>query len=124
MRDPGLVVEAIAEFYTLEIMHRSGTLSARHYRRSHDRLEQWSSEVEGLEADESSGPRTARGVAILRQLDLELREISDDRISLDDVARQLAVSGMPVSTERLRRVATEFAGQPLDSLSPQVLNSE
>lgn len=116
------IVEAIAEYYTLEIMRRSGTLSGRRYERGHEKLEQWGSEAEDLVAEHSSGSRTARGVTILQQLDTELRELSGGKYSLDDVARQLAADGAPVGARRLREVASALAGKPLKSLSPKNLD--
>ncbi len=118
------IVEAVAEYYTLEIMRRSDTLSSMDYKRGLEKLEAWAGEEDILEADESSGPRTAKGVAVMQALDDELREVTAGRYSLDNVAGQLSRDGVPVSMEQLRQVATSLAGQPLESLSPERLDTE
>jgi len=121
-KDEDWIVEGIAEYYTLAIMLRSGTISGKRFERGIDRTEEWAGESAGLQAERSSGARTAKGVTVMRELDLELRERTGGRYSLDDVARQLAEDGKPVSTERLREIATELVGGPLESISPKRLD--
>jgi len=113
------IVEAIAEYYTLEILQRSGTISDSHTEQGFEKLEQWGGQVDSLEAKSSAGPRTAKGVTIMRDLDTELRLRTRDKRSLDDVARQLSEDGKPVTLVRLREVASELAGAPLDAISPE-----
>ena len=120
--DEDWIVEGIAEFYTLEIMRRSGTISEKRYERGMDKLDEWSTESATLQAERSSGARTAKGVTVIRELDSELRERSGGKYSLDDVARQLAEDGNPVTAERLREIATELAGTSLESISPERLD--
>lgn len=110
------IVEAIAEYYALEILRRSGTISKRRFEVGLDKLGEWAKEARELEAEASSGARTARGVMVMRELDLELREASGGEHSLDDVARRLSRENGAVSLERLRSVAEELAGRPLASL--------
>jgi hypothetical protein len=122
-KDEDWIVEAIAEYYTLEIMQRSGTISNWRSERGFEKLEQWSQQADGLAAKHSSGPRTAKGVTVMRDLDTELRLRTDDKRSLDDVARRLAEDGEPVSITRLREVSAELAGAPLESISPEKLQA-
>jgi hypothetical protein len=122
--DEDWIVEGIAEFYTLEILHRSGTISTARYERGFDKLDRWSTDVETLQAERSSGARTAKAVSVMRQLDAELRQRSGGKRSLDDVARQLAEDGAPVSLERLRAVSSKLAGAPLDAISPERLGTD
>jgi hypothetical protein len=121
--DADWIVEGIAEYYTLEIMFRSGTISEKRHARGVDRLDEWASESEALQAEKSSGSRTAKGVTVMRELDAELRLRTKGKYSLDDVARQLAEDGKPVSVERLRKITTQLAGAPLESISPERLDS-
>jgi len=120
-KDEDWIVESIAEYYTLEIMRRSGTISVERYERGFEKLDQWAIQADGLQAESSSGPRTAKGVAVMQQLDAELRERSHGKHSLDDVARELAKGGTPVSVERLREVAAALVGGPLEVLSVEQL---
>jgi hypothetical protein len=122
-KDEDWIVEGIAEYYTLEIMRRSGTISEKRYERGLDRADEWAEESVSLQAERSSGARTAKGVTVMRELDIELRERSGGKHSLDDVARQLAEDGIPVTTERLREIAKQLAGAPLESISPERLDS-
>jgi hypothetical protein len=123
-KDEDWIVEGIAEYYTLEIMRRSGTLSDSRSERGFDKLGQWAARSEGLEAENSTGARTARSVAVMRDLDTELRERSGGKYSLDDVARQLAEDARPVSVERLRELSVGLAGGPVESLSAARLGRE
>jgi hypothetical protein len=119
--DEDWIVEGIAEFYTLEIMHRSGTISGARYRRGFEKLGEWAEQAGDLESEYSSGARTARGVAVMQELDAELRRRSEGKYSLDDVARQLSEDSASVSVERLREIAAGLAGAPLESISPERL---
>ena len=111
------IVEGIAEYYTLEIMQRSGTLSRERYEKGHQQLDAWGDQVGDLQAGSSSGARTARAVGIMQALDTELKEGSKNVYSLDDVARRLSVEGEPVTLERLRQVSENLVGKPLIALS-------
>jgi hypothetical protein len=122
-KDEDWIVEGIAEYYTLEIMRRSGTISSARYARGLDKLDHWAAQAGSLQAETSAGARTAKGVTVMRELDVELRERSDGRYSLDDVARQLAEDNRPVTEERLREVAARLAGGPLECISPERLES-
>lgn len=121
-RDEDWIVEGIAEYYTLEIMRRSGTLSKSRYESGLEKLEKWAADVGPLETDRSSGKRTARAVLVMKSLDAELRKRSGGEFDLDDVARQLSMDGEPVSIERLRALAAGFAGGPVKSLAPERLS--
>jgi hypothetical protein len=120
--DEDWIVEGIAEYYTLEIMRRSGTISENRYERGMEKLAQWGSKATGLTSQRSTGARTARAAVIMRELDTELRDKSSARYSLDDVARQLVEDGEPVSLSRLRTLAEQLAGGPVLALSPQRLD--
>jgi hypothetical protein len=120
-RDDDWIVEGLAEFYTLEFMHRSGTISTARRDRGFAQLEQWAERIKSLEGQRSTGARTAKGVTVMRALDAELRRRSQDQHSLDDVARTLAEDGAPVSVERLRRISAKLAGGPLEALSAENL---
>lgn len=122
-RDEDWIVEAIAEFYTLEIMHRTGTISRERRDQGFAKLEQWAERIEGLEGKRSSGARTAKGVTVMRALDAELRRRTEDQHNLDDVARTLAEEGAAVSVKRLREIAAKLAGGPLDALAEEQLSA-
>ena len=110
------IVESMAEYYTLEVMRRSGTISRQRFDQGLDKLESWSSTAGKLQADESSGSRTAKGVAIMHALDAELREVTHGGSTLDDVARALSQKGGEIGLSQLREVSEALAGTSLESI--------
>lgn len=93
------IVEGLAEYYSLETLHRSGALSAARFEKAHAGLAAWGASAPSLGVDRASGPVTARAVGVLRGIDAEIRRASGGRNSLDDVARRLAATDAPVTRE-------------------------
>ena len=118
------IVEGMAEYYSLEIMRRAGTLSQRRFNRAMSALTQWAGAAEPGPVDRSRGPVTARGARIMYELDKELRARTGGRSGLDEVARALAREDRPVSLDRLRATAESIAGAPLESLQPERIGIE
>lgn len=124
--EPGAdwIVEGLAEYYSLEVLRRSNTLSEQRYDRSLRSLAAWAEREAGpLDAEHSTGATTARAVGVLRRLDGEIREASNGRHSLDDVVAELAADRRRVSLGMLRQSAQRFAGRPLETLSDASLHS-
>ncbi len=122
--EPGAdwIVEGLAEYYSLEVLRRSGTLSEQRFEQAHRGLADWAARAAGpLDAEHSAGATTARAVGVLRRLDAEIRSASSGRHSLDDVAAELAGDRRRVSLELLRTSAERFAGKPLAALSSAAL---
>lgn len=109
------LVEGLAEFYSLEVLRRSGAISERRYQRTHARLAEWAKEAGPLDAPRARGAVTAKAVGILRALDEEIRRARARQASLDDVLRALPI-GQAVSVEAFRAAAERVAGRPLASL--------
>ena len=93
------IVEGLAEYYSLEVLHRSGTLSTARYENAHEELAEWGKDVELLDVERSHGPITAKAVGRLRLIDKEIREQSGGRRSLDDVVRTLATTDGEITRE-------------------------
>ncbi|CAN5323328.1 hypothetical protein BH24PSE2_BH24PSE2_01050 [soil metagenome] len=117
------IVEGLAEFYTLELMRRSGTITRKRYDRGYEQLREWSGEVLDLKAEHSKGATTARAVLIMRALDDEIRQATEDDASLDDVARTLAERGKRMDLEALRKIAADVMGRPAEALSDERLRA-
>ncbi len=111
--DGDWVVEGLAEFYSLEIMLRSRTLSRRRHERSLAGLEQ-SARGASLAGAHSSGPATARAVMVLHALDQHIRQQSKEERSLDDVVALLAAQLEPVTTASFQATAEEATSLDLD----------
>jgi hypothetical protein len=115
------IVEGIAEYYSLKLMWRSGTLTDRRYKASFGKYEKWALDADRLDVDIARGPVTARAVGIMRKLDREIHRKTNRQKSLDDVVRLLAASGPKVSTDRFRQAVAEVMGVPAESLSDDQL---
>jgi len=107
------VAEGLAEYYSLELLVRSKTVSKARHRKALARLAARGAGVNALDVDAAVGPVAARAVTALHALDEELRRGSGGALSLDDVVRRLAAERGEVTTDRFRRVADEVAGRSL-----------
>jgi hypothetical protein len=116
------IVEGLAEYYSLEALHRSGTVSTARFEQAHRTLADWAAREAGpLDAPRSSGPTTARAVGVLRKVDAEIRAASGGRQSLDNVVADLAAQPKAVTLEMFRTSAERHAGRVLASLQPAAL---
>ena len=98
--DSDWIVEGLAEYYSLEVLHRSGALSDARFEKAHASLATWAAEAPSLDVPHSTGPVTAKAVGALRAIDREIRSASKGRKSLDDVARALAEADEAVTRAR------------------------
>ncbi len=109
------IVEGLAEYYALELLRRSGTISARRHAAALEQLEQWGREVADLCRASSSGPVTARAVVVMAALDRDIQRVSAH--SLDDVLRRLVTEDKEISVAGLQAVARELAGEMPQAVS-------
>ncbi len=112
--DGDWIVEGLAEYYGLELLARSRTVSKRRHERALDRLERRGRGAQ-LASQASSGEATAHAVAVLRDLDAYIRRETDDRTNLDRVVAVLARQRDPVTTEGFRALAERITGLDLGS---------
>ena len=117
------IVEGLAEYYSLEILRRSGTISEKRYRTAFSKLESWGKGAKSLCAEPSTGAVTARAVTILARLNDEIRKKSDRKHNLDDVMRRVAGSQDKVSIGLLRKIVADLAGSESEVLSDKDLNN-
>lgn len=111
------IVEGLAEYYSLAILRRSGTISAGRYAAAMRKQSEWGSSVKHLCDSRSSGAITARAVTILADLDSEIRALSDSQKSLDDVVSALAVSEQAITLGEFATIVRQIAGADPDALS-------
>jgi len=111
------IVEGLAEFYSLEILRRTGGISETRYQEAMDKLAQWGEKAPTLLVKRSSGPVTARAASVMLELDKEIRKMSGEKASIDDVARELASTRGEVTLERFRKLSERAAGQPVKALA-------
>jgi hypothetical protein len=108
------IVEGLAEYYSLEILRRSGAISETRHAKAQARLAEWSKQSGPLGVARSQGAVTARAVGVMRALDEEIRRVRGGKAGLDDVVRLLPRGGV-VTTEAFRAAAERVAGRPLSA---------
>jgi len=109
--------EGIAEFASLEILRRSGTISQERFLASVGTFARRGQDVDNLFKTHASGAVTARAVAIFHAVDNELRALTDGRADIFDLVRQLMQSDEAVGLNELRALATQLTdGKPLTTL--------
>jgi len=110
--DGDWIVEGLAEYYSLELLVRSHTMSRSRHERALTRLEARGRGA-SLRGVNSSGAHTARAVTVLREIDRQLRKRSEGHKSLDDVVARLVEEPGEITVARLRAVCEQVAGEDL-----------
>ena len=111
------LIEGLAEYYSVALLHRTGTVTDERNKITLDMLREWSKESDTLKGRRSKGPTTAKAVLVMRKVDREIRRLSDGEHSLDDVMRLLSEPSEPLSLKEFRETAASVAGQDLESLA-------
>ena len=111
--DGDWAIEGLAEYYSLEILGRSGTVSPERLLHAYEMLAKRGAEAAHLRSKTVSGAGTARAVTVLRALDQRIRDATDQTRGIDDVARLLVREGGTVTTARVQEIAQQVSGQDL-----------
>jgi hypothetical protein len=85
------LIEGLAEYYSLEILRRSGGISQKRYDQTMQTLADWVKRDSGQLRSPSHGAHTARAVLVLWNLQQELMQRESG--SLDDLVREMVHSG-------------------------------
>lgn len=112
-RGAGWIVEGLADYYSLEVLRRSGVTSEERHAASLQTHERNGRSVRRLDVASAGGAVTARAVGEFVRIDTAIREASDGEYSLDDVARALAESDQTITYLRLREISESLVGAPL-----------
>jgi hypothetical protein len=115
------IVEGLAEFYSIQTLRRSGGIGKNRYEQAVENLKKWARRAPTLFMKSSTGATTARAVLVFQEVDAEIRGLTNNAASLDDVARKLAAERGEVSLAQLQEIAQQVAGKPLQSLQRQRL---
>lgn len=110
------VVEGLAEFYSLEVLRRSGAISDARFEKAHRDLAEWGKTAGRLDVPRSSGATTARAVGALREIDAQIRSLSKGKASLDDVVRAMAAESGDVTLAGFRAQVESAAGGKVRSI--------
>lgn len=114
------IAEGLAEYYSVELLYRSGGMTDARYKKVRNWLKNWGKEVKTLRVKRSAGPTTARAAVLLQDLDKEIRALTSNQYSLDDVTRELMLEGK-VSLESLRTSAETLVGGKIETLDSALL---
>jgi hypothetical protein len=117
------IIEGFSEYYGLQILRRSGTISEKRYRLAMSKLANWGEDSRSLCADSSKASITARAVTLLARLNDEIGRKSDREHDLDDVLRIVADSASKISMQRFRTIVEDLMGSESDVLRDKSLNN-
>ena len=110
------IVEGLAEYYSLELLHRGGAITSRRHARALEEQSQWAEDADTLCGRRSSGAQTALAVTVFRKLDAEIQAATEGRASLDDAAAALKSDGRDLDLKGLRQAVRSLIGAAPDSL--------
>lgn len=115
------IVEGLAEYYSIELLRRSGGISARRFREATALQGTRGQRAPDLFVGASTGAVTARAVSVMLAVDAEIKEATRGKASLDDVARDLAKRRGEVSLSLFQTLAAKAAGRPVRALERTTL---
>lgn len=110
------ITEGMAEFYSLQLLRRSGSLTEKRYQRALESQKTWAKSAGDLCGPSSTGATTALAVTVLATLDGEIRSGSDEEQSLDDVLQRMLMSTEPMGLESLIEFSSDLLGRKPDAL--------
>jgi len=110
------IVEGLAEYYSLQLLQRSGTISPTRYATALEEQIAWSESAQTLCQHASTGADTALAVSIMSALDAEIRRATDNNASLDDVLPSLQQHDQAIGLQILQELAAGLIGEKSDVL--------
>jgi hypothetical protein len=110
------IVEGLAEFYSLELLRRSGSISRPRYDRARRAQQKWARSSDTLCGGPSSGATTAKAVSVFLELDREIRRKSEGARNLDDLVGAIVAEHGKLDIDVLDRLVRELIGENPDAL--------
>jgi hypothetical protein len=110
------VVEGMAEFYSIELLRRSKTLTEDRYQSAIEAIRKRSRKGGPLRVRAVDGDTRAKSVVVLMEIDEAIQDATGRVRSLDHVLRELAASPEAITTSSFRAAVARVAGQDLDSI--------
>ena len=110
------IVEGFAEYYSLQLLLRSGTISPQRFAAAQADLADWARQAGALCKPHSSGATTALAVGILTSLDAEISNATDGEHNLDDALRALLDDGDPADVNALVAATEQVIGSKPETL--------
>ncbi len=123
-RDHDWIDEGIAEYVTLKILCRSGTISAERFTASIRKFTDRGQAVDSLLTTHATGAITSRAVTIFHNVDTELQSLTDGRADIFSLIHELMARHEPADITDLRAITTQLTGgQPLTALDDRHIPS-
>jgi len=113
--DGDWAIEGLAQYYSLELLARSHTISPERAKRAYEAQALRGNEATHLRSKSVSGAGTARALTALHALDQEIHSATHGAKSLDDVVRILVVEGGVITTDRMQQISERVAGEDLST---------
>ena len=110
------IVEGLAEYYSLELLRRSGTISQNRFETALRDQDKWSKFASRLCQFSSTGANTALAVTVMVAIDKEIRNKTDSAASLDDLLRNLRQQQQPLDLSVLMQAIEQLIGHKSDAL--------
>jgi len=117
-KDQDWIDEGLAEYLALRALKDSGTIAPLRYDNTIAALRRWGAEAKSLRTVNSTGPVTARAVAIFHDLDAELRKASGGKQTVAKLAGDLLRRDEQATLASLRAAARRITGKPVRALAP------
>ncbi len=117
--DSDWITEGLAEYYSLELLRRSGAITARRYEVAMAHQSERAKKAATLCGSRSTGATTSLAVTLFAQLDAEIRLDSAGDLSLDSIVPELIAADSALNAMTLRRIVQQKTGQ-----MPDVLHSK
>jgi predicted metalloprotease with PDZ domain len=115
------IVEGVAEFYSLELLRRSGTISESRFAKALDEQRSWSLSAGKLCRHSSQAATTALAVVTMSALSDEIHDRSAGEASLDDLVRALHEYDDAIDLSTLQAIAAQLGGDKSDVLDTDKL---
>lgn len=112
------IAEGIAEYYSFELLYKSGGISKARKTKILNKLAAWGKDVKHLRKGKSTGPVTARAVVLLAELDAEIQGTS--KYDLGDLVKIL-MKKRKVSLGDLNSAVETLIGKPSKTLQSPLL---
>jgi hypothetical protein len=106
------IVEGIAEYYSIELMRRSGTITDHRFELALEMLDRWGATAPTLRGKRATGPMRAAAAVLMHRLNGEIEQATGGEHNLDEVMRRLQPFRRQLSLEVLLEVTAAVLGGP------------
>jgi hypothetical protein len=110
------IVEGFAEYYSLELLRRSGTISQKRFATALQDQVEWSRSADRLCQFSSTGAVTALAVTVMATIDQEIQNKTEGAASLDDLLGLIRQHEQPLDLLSLTQAFEQLAGGRSEAL--------